>query len=112
MSFLARLGKFFIIIFLLCSSGYFIMFNGSPIDVSFGHFGGVSVPAAVAYIACFFAGAAVVTAFFGYEFTKTNFKLKQARRKLRRLESVHSTETRVAGGTTSLGTTAHSETFR
>ena len=87
MSFVARIIKFMLFFTLMCAGGYFVVYNGSPIEVSFGHLGGIHIPAAAAYIISFFAGGVLVAGYFGYEYTRQSITILQLRRRLRRHEA-------------------------
>ena len=86
MSFIVRLIKFTFLLFVLCAGAYFVLFNGSNVELSFGHLGQVVMPAAVVYIIFYFLGAATVSLFFGYEFTRRSLKLGSLERKVRKIQ--------------------------
>lgn len=86
MTFIVRLVKFTILLFILCAGAYFVLFNGNTVELSFGHLGSMSMPAAVVYIIFYFLGAMTVSAYFGYEFTRRSLKLGRLERKLRKME--------------------------
>lgn len=87
MSFLVKLFKFVVLLTLLCAGAYFILFNGAAVELSFGHLGSISMPAAVIYIIFYLLGAFTITAYFGYEYTRRTLRLRKIERKLRNLES-------------------------
>ena len=87
MSFLVKLIKFVVLLSFLCAGAYFILFNGSTIELSFGHLGSVAMPAAVIYIIFYLLGAFTISAYFGYEYTRRTLRLRKLERKLRNLES-------------------------
>lgn len=106
MVFILKLIKFMALLFVACAVVYFILFNGSTVELSFGHFGSIAMPAAVIYIIFFFLGALTVSTYFGYEFTRRSLKLGKIERKLRKIEGSgsegRSQETSVTGSQTYL----------
>lgn len=100
MSFIARLLKFTLLLFALCAGAYFILFNSNTVQLSFGHLGSMVLPAAVVYIVFYFLGAATVSLYFGYEFTRRSLKLGRLERKVRKMEELPqdiSKETSITG---------------
>lgn len=87
MDFIRRLGSFWIVLLLCSIGGYFCLFNLDYIYVNVPQMGEFKVRAAVAYIACFLAGATVVIIYFGFEIFRKSWIIMQKNKQIRDLEN-------------------------
>lgn len=87
MSYLKKLGNFWLIILFVSLGGYFCIYNLDFIIVSVPLVGEFKVRAAVAYIMVFLVGCTFTTLFFGINAIKTNFVLSSKNRQIQRLQT-------------------------
>jgi len=78
-----QLLKFWFVIVFGCAGAYLLMYNQEPIYVNLPGIGEFKIMTAIAFIACFLAGATTVVVHFIIDIVKKSMEVRSLRKKLK-----------------------------